>query len=136
MALKFGQSRKGRRQYSTKKLPPTICRKVLLGSQYELVDQNVTAGKNSQQKGFVIASWIADKYFKQARNQTNNKYQLRPSKVERVHFSLGGAVRRHTSVGHVDRYTDMVGCVLVPVAVGRGTPWQASSSLRGPSPRL
>ena len=31
------------------------------------------------------------------------------------------------------RCADLVGCVLVPVAVGRGTPWLASSSLRGPS---
>ena len=66
MALKFGQSGKGRsnpRQYGTKKLPPTICRKLLLGPQYKLGDQSVKAGKIASSKVSLLASWIADKYW-------------------------------------------------------------------------
>ena len=37
------------------------------------------------------------------------------------------------SISRVWTNTDQVGCVLVSVAVGRGAPWPASSSLRGPS---
>ena len=55
-------------------------------------------------------------------------------------------ISKHTSIGRVCRYTDLVGCVLVPVAVGWGCPtwkvafmsgmqWLASSSLKGPSPQ-
>ena len=51
--------------------------------------------------------------------------------------TLGGAGLGHTSVGCVSRYMELVGCVLVPVAVGRRAPWQASSRPRwGASPRL
>ena len=57
------------------------------------------------------------------------------SRVERIHYSLGGAGLGHTLVSCVYRYTDLVGCVLVPVAVGRGGHWPASSSLRGQSPQ-
>ena len=62
-----------------------------------------------------------------------------------MRHSLGVAGLGHTSVGSVRRYTDLVGCVLVPVAVGLrlfdmdsgkpavmlGAPRLASSSLRG-----
>ena len=34
------------------------------------------------------------------------------------------------------RHTDLIGCVLVPVAVGRGVTWPASSSVREPSLRF
>ena len=43
-----------------------------------------------------------------------------PRQVERMHFSLGVAWLGHTSDGRVSRYTDLVKCVLVPMAVGRG----------------
>ena len=36
-----------------------------------------------------------------------------------------------THFGCVDQYMDLVGCVLVPVAVGQGTPWLALSSPLG-----
>ena len=49
--------------------------------------------------------------------------------------SLGGTGLGHTSVSCVGWCTDLVECVLVPVAVGRGAPWPTSSSLRGPFPK-
>ena len=39
----------------------------------------------------------------------------------------------YTSVGRVGRYTDLVGCVLVLLAIGRGRLAWISVSLRGPS---
>ena len=39
-----------------------------------------------------------------------------------MHHSLGVVGLGHTSVGHVGRYTDLIECVLVPVAVSRGRP--------------
>ena len=49
---------------------------------------------------------------------------------------LGWAEPRHTSVGRVGRYTDLHGCVLARLTVGRSSPWLASSNVRGPSPWL
>ena len=52
----FGQSGKGRnnpRQYSTKKLPPTICRELLLGPSVRIRGPDCQCRKNCQQKGFV-----------------------------------------------------------------------------------
>ena len=59
--------------------------------------------------------------------------RLPPSRVEHMHYSLGGAGLGHISVGRVVRYADLVGCVLVPVAVSRGALWTASSSIMGSS---
>ena len=59
-----------------KRLPPTICRKLLLGPQYELGDQTVKAGKNSQQKGFVNR-------FLSSRFQTGEKLQRNKTKIKR-----------------------------------------------------
>ena len=64
----------------------------------------------------------------------DQKILLPPSRVERMHYSLGGVGLGHFSVGHIGRYTDLIGCVLVPIAVGRSEPWLASSSLRRLSP--
>ena len=58
-----------------------------------------------------------------------------PNRVERMHYSLGGAGLAHTSVGRVGRYMDLVGSVLVSVAVDRSAPWPASSNLRRLSPQ-
>ena len=49
-------------------------------------------------------------------------------------ISLQHRLSGQTSIGGVRRYMDLVGCVLVTVAVGRGAPWPASSSLRRPYP--
>ena len=57
--------------------------------------------------------------------------RLSPSRVEHIHYSLGGAGLGHTLVGHVGWYIDLVGCVLVTVAVGWGVPWLAFLSFRG-----
>ena len=65
MTLNFGQSGKYRsntRQYGTKKLSLTICRKLLVGLLYELGDQTVKAGKIVGRKVSSLTSWIADKY--------------------------------------------------------------------------
>ena len=47
--------------------------------------------------------------------------------------TLWEALDWDTSVGRVDRYTNLVGCVLVPVSISRGVPWPASSGLKKPS---
>ena len=62
--------------------------------------------------------------------------RLPPSRIEHMHYSLGGAGLGHTSVSRVNRYMDLVGCVLVPVAVGQGAPWPASWSLKVLSPKV
>ena len=67
---------------------------------------------------------------------TSDKYRLPPSRVERMHYSLGGHWLGHSSVSCVIQYTDLIRCDLVSVAVGRSALWTASSSLREPSPRL
>ena len=54
--------------------------------------------------------------------------ELQPSRCD-TRLSGQASIRR------VRRYTDLVRCVLVPVAVGRGVPWPASSSLRGAVPQ-
>ena len=59
--------------------------------------------------------------------------RLPPSWVERMHYSVGSTRQGHALVSRVGQYTDLVGCVLVPVPVGWGAPWLASLSLRGPS---
>ena len=66
--------------------------------------------------------------------ETNDEYRPPPSRVERMHNSLWVAWLGYSSFGCVGRYTDLVGCVLVQVAVDRGAPWSASSSLRDPFP--
>ena len=60
-----------------------------------------------------------------------------PSREERMHYSRGGALGWDAlRLAALCQCADLVGCVLVPVAVGRGAPWPTSSSLRAPSPRL
>ena len=56
--------------------------------------------------------------------------RLLPSRAECMYYSLGRAGLGHTSIDCVGQYTDLIGCVLVPVAVCRGVPWPASSSHR------
>ena len=51
-----------------------------------------------------------------------DKYRHTPSRVEHMHYSLGGTGLEHTLVSCVGRYMDLVGCVLVPVAVSRDMP--------------
>ena len=81
----------------------------------------------------------AQKYLKMALGHTclvggmNNKYWLPPSRVKCRHYSLGVTGLRDTLVGRVGCNTDLVGYVLVPVAVCQGVPWLASSSFRRPS---
>ena len=48
--------------------------------------------------------------------------RLPPSRVEHMHYSLGGAGMGHTLVSHVGQYMDLVGCVLVPGAICQGAP--------------
>ena len=47
---------------------------------------------------------------------------MTPSREERMPYSLGSAGLGHTSVNLVGRYTDLLGCVLFPVIVGRSAP--------------
>ena len=51
-----GKGRSNPRQYGTKKLPPTICRKLLLGSQYELGDQTERQEKIASRKVSLLVS--------------------------------------------------------------------------------
>ena len=46
-----------------------------------------------------------------------------------MHYSLRVAGLRHTSVCYVSRYTDLVGCVLIPV--GQGALWPVLWRFRG-----
>ena len=64
-----------------------------------------------------------------------DKYRLLPNRVEHMHYSLGDTRLGHTLVGRAGRYMDLVGCVLVLVAVSWGATWPASLSFRGPSPQ-
>ena len=85
--LDFDQSGKGRsnpRQYGTKKQPPTICRKLQLSLQYEVGEQTVKAGKIASKMVSSLASWIADKYFKQARSFPRNKTKILKSRLPKL----------------------------------------------------
>ena len=61
---------------------------------------------SSRDKKWWIYKWL---------KQRSDKWR-----AERMHYSLGVAGLGHISVGRVGRFTDLVGCVLVPVAVGWG----------------
>ena len=87
VALRFGQSGKGRSnpgQYCTKKLPPTICRKLLLGLQYELEDQTVKAGKIASRNVSSLVSWIAGKYSN--RQEASQEIKLESNESRRPKF--------------------------------------------------
>ena len=54
---------------------------------------------------------------------TNNillTLRLPPSRVEHMHYSLGGAWLGHALVSRIGRYMDLVRCVLALLAAGRG----------------
>ena len=72
----FGQSEKGRnnpRQYGTKKLPPLLSRTTI--GTLSTNSRTKLEGRKKIARRWVssFASWIADKYFKQARSFPRNK---------------------------------------------------------------
>ena len=62
-------------------------------------------------------------------------WEISPSRVVSMHCSLEINGLRHTTVGSISRYVDLVWCVVASVAFDRGGPWPVSSRLKGPSPQ-